>query len=64
METKTYVQRLPYCSFHLELGVKRFALYDARIRGRTYWANLCDPCFEEHGVGLGTGRGQRLEVEP
>jgi len=28
---------------------------------RTYcgqWANVCIPCHEKHGSGLGTGRGQ------
>lgn len=60
--TKVYLPQLPDCTFHLELGVHRPALFDAHIRGRKYWAYLCDPCFEEHGMGLGEGRGQRLEV--
>jgi hypothetical protein len=23
------------------------------------WANMCQSCFDKHGVGLGLGRGQR-----
>jgi len=60
--TKTYIDILPDCSFHQEMGVKRLALFDGRIKGRRSWAYMCDTCFEAHGVGLGLGRGQRLEV--
>ena len=28
------------------------------------WANMCKPCFEIHGVGLGLGIGQELLLEP
>ena len=28
------------------------------------WANMCKPCFEIHGVGLGLGMGQELLLEP
>ena len=32
--------------------------YDARTHsGR--WGNLCPQCFQDHGVGLGTGSGQK-----
>ena len=24
------------------------------------WANMCKPCFDMYGVGLGLGKGQRL----
>jgi hypothetical protein len=33
----------------------------AFIDGRTVhgpWANMCEPCFAKHGVGIGQGRGQ------
>jgi len=23
------------------------------------WANMCQPCFNRYGTGLGTGKGQR-----
>lgn len=35
----------------------------AKYDGKTItgpWANMCDDCFGEHGVGLGTGKGQKL----
>ena len=25
------------------------------------WGYMCGGCFQKHGVGLGTGRGQRLK---
>jgi hypothetical protein len=28
------------------------------------WANMCKPCFEIYGVGLGLGMGQELLLEP
>jgi hypothetical protein len=34
------------------------------IDGRTRmgpWACMCPPCFEDVGVGLGTGRGQKYQ---
>ena len=40
----------------------------SRIGGGTFedgktkrgpWANMCEHCFNAHGVGLGTGKGQR-----
>jgi hypothetical protein len=35
------------------------ATYDAAtIYGP--WAYMCDPCSAQFGVGLGTGRGQRI----
>lgn len=46
---------LPRC----DLGCGREAHYDARTR-QGPWGYLCDECFEEFGVGLGTGNGQRL----
>lgn len=35
----------------------------AAVDGKTKdgpWANMCDECHTKFGVGLGTGRGQRL----
>lgn len=37
-------------------------MYDAAtITGP--WANLCQPCFNRLGKGLGTGLGQRYELQ-
>ncbi len=45
---------LPKCDFCDET-----ARYDGMT---TYgpWANMCEPHFENNGVGLGLGKGQRL----
>lgn len=35
----------------------------AVVDGKTVfgpWANMCAPCFDNFGVGLGLGKGQRL----
>ena len=47
---------------HCELCDTRIehTFYDARTRFRV-WACLCPACFEDCGVGLGTGNGQRFE---
>ena len=50
------VNKLPDCDL---CGVA--ASYDGKtIYGP--WANMCDKCFKKYGVGLGTGRGQKLEL--
>ena len=36
------------------------------IDGRTkqgVWGIMCKPCHKEHGVGLGTGRGQKYKLQ-
>lgn len=41
-------------------------LTKVRIDGRTrygVWANMCERCHAEVGVGLGTGKGQKFDVE-
>jgi hypothetical protein len=48
------VSKYPQCDFCTQ---------EAHYDGKTTqgpWAYMCDNCFKEHGVGLGTGRGQRL----
>ena len=40
---------------------------EATVDGKTIygpWANMCEAHFIEVGVGLGTGRGQKLNVGP
>lgn len=36
---------------------------DGKVRGFGPWANMCERCFEECGVGLGTGIGQKYNLE-
>ena len=59
--TSVEVASLPDCDIHnYELGqpgVK--AAYDGKTKMGP-WANMCEDCFKIHGVGLGTGKGQRL----
>lgn len=57
MADKTYVEKLPKCDFHPEHD----ALYDGKTADGP-WANMCEFAFFRWGVGLGTGRGQRLIV--
>jgi len=52
------VDELPQCDFHPE----RTAAYDGRTRLGP-WAYLCASCYKKHGVGTGTGRGQRLVLK-
>ena len=40
---------------------------DMFIDGRTVygpWANMCPACYQQVGVGLGTGKGQKYKLEP
>lgn len=40
-------------------------MYDASIPTyRGQWGNICHACFVEHGCSLGTGKGQRYELQP
>lgn len=56
MKDKTEVEvfELPKCDF-----CSRKAAYDGKTNMGP-WANMCKEDFKWHGVGLGTGRGQRL----
>jgi hypothetical protein len=38
------------------------AFIDGVVRGGG-WACMCSTCFARHGVGVGTGRGQRYEMQ-
>ena len=38
-------------------------MFKAKYDGKTFmgaWANMCDVCFKNFGVGLGMGKGQIL----
>ena len=61
--TSVKVAKIPNCDFCKMDGVDKPAEYD----GKTYpgpWAYMCKEHFLEHGIGLGLGRGQKLEVQP
>jgi hypothetical protein len=64
MSDQVVVSELPDCDLCKTQG------YDpprkARYDGATWmgpWAYMCAEHFRHHGVGLGTGRGQKLIVE-
>jgi len=57
------VSSLPNCDFCAVEGTSEPAEYDGRtIFG--HWAYMCQLHFDQYGVGLGTGRGQKLVLEP
>lgn len=58
--TEARVTTLPDCDIHRAVRSENVAAeYDgATIMGP--WAYMCGECFHGYGVGLGTGRGQRL----
>lgn len=66
MSVEVVVDTLPDCDFckHQKNrsgeGTVNKAAYDASISGSGSWAYLCEQHFAQYGVGLGTGRGQRL----
>lgn len=54
----TIVSTIPLCDLCIQ---PTQAIYDAATRMGP-WGNLCQKHFDEVGIGLGTGRGQRLIV--
>lgn len=59
--TEIKVTEYPDCDYHRYVLKSDLveARYDARTKDGT-WGFLCEECFDEHGIGLGTGLGQRL----
>lgn len=53
------VMELPDCDFCKMEGRKEPAEYDGKTK-QGPWANMCQEHFDRHGVGLGTGKGQKL----
>jgi len=61
VSTSVVVPAIPECDIHRH--VHGTAGVPATVDGKTTrgpWANMCDDCYMLHGIGLGTGRGQRL----
>lgn len=60
MSDKVTVSFLPDCDIHKRHGMVGVpARYDGKTKDGP-WAYMCPPCFQDHGIGLGTGRGQLL----
>ena len=59
MSEEVEVLELPDCQMDHAQPV--LARYDARTTLGP-WAYLCEAHFQEYGVGLGTGNGQKLRL--
>jgi hypothetical protein len=59
MSEQVLVDELPNCDLHAARQVYITAQYDGRTK-MGFWAFLCGQCFQDYGVGLGTGNGQKL----
>lgn len=53
--TETKLRELPICNL---CNLKK-AKYDGKTKIGA-WAYMCNTCFKLYGIGLGTGRGQKL----
>lgn len=52
------------CDFcKCDLG-KRGLFVDGKVRNKIEWANMCAPCFEKNGDGIGWGVGQLYALQP
>jgi hypothetical protein len=61
--SKVVVEAIPQCDMcEIVWGVKKEAAVDGKTKNGP-WANMCETCFKKHGVGLGTGKGQRYVKE-
>ena len=56
MSKEVFVDVFPKCDF---CGI--LAEYDGKTK-IGLWAYMCEICFKRFGVGLGTGKGQKLTV--
>lgn len=61
MGDTAYIPSPVFCDFCQMQGKKEPAQYDGATKHGP-WAYMCEQDFQLHGVGLGTGRGQRLIV--
>lgn len=55
MSTVAQVSAIPNC----DICASSVAKYDGMTSGGP-WAYMCQQCFDNHGVGLGLGKGQEL----
>lgn len=59
MAREVVVPTLPHCDLCMAAEILATAAYDGKTTHGP-WANMCRHCFEQFGIGLGTGKGQRL----
>jgi hypothetical protein len=60
MVTRVHMSKLKYCDLCASQGVSKVAQYDAATKPHWRWGYLCEEHFKSHGIGLGTGLGQKL----
>ena len=58
MGIEAIVPKLPKCDI-----CGKTAVYDCKTKMGS-WGNLCEVCFKTFGIGLGTGKGQKLIEAP
>jgi hypothetical protein len=58
-DKEVYLSRLPICVYCKKEGKRITAEYDGATNSGP-WAFMCQLHFGIHGVGLGTGVGQKL----
>jgi hypothetical protein len=63
MSHEVIVDKKPHCDFCQRNSETVDAEYDAATTIGP-WANMCQSHFETFGIGLGTGRGQKLILRP
>jgi len=67
MSTSVQVLSIPDCDICKYVGPPpRQTAQPAAYDGKTVegpWANMCEFHFQQYGVGLGTGRGQKLVLK-
>jgi hypothetical protein len=62
MSSKVEVVVLPKCDFCSMQKVEKDAMFDGATSFGS-WANMCMSHFAQYGIGLGTGRGQKLVLK-
>lgn len=63
MSTETTVTSLPDCDLCAQDGKIEPAAYDGKTTMGP-WAFMCLAHWNQYGVGVGTGRGQKLKEAP
>lgn len=59
--TEVNTSKINYCEVCANWGFpKVIAIYDAKTTHQGKWAFLCKEHFEQFGIGLGLGKGQKL----
>ena len=57
------VSKLPNCDFCAMEDITEPAEYDGQTK-LGHWGYMCQHHFDQYGVGLGLGLGQKLVLEP